>query len=166
MTGDSGSQTFYEIERKFLLSHDGWRPLVAQQTTIRQGYLNQDRHCSVRIRIADAKATLNLKGATLGASRLEFEYPVPLEEAHILLDQLALGPQIEKIRHHVPWGPHVFEIDEFLGDNLGLVVAEIELNAVDEPFERPDWLGLEVTEDVRYYNTALSLNPFRNWSSP
>ena len=165
MTGDSGSRTFYEIERKFLVSHNGWRTQVVRQTSIRQGYLNQDRHCSVRVRIADAEATLNLKGGTLGASRLEFEYPIPLEEARMLLDQLALGPQIEKIRHHVPAGPHLFEIDEFMGDNFGLVVAEIELNAVDEPFERPDWLGLEVTEDVRYYNTALSLNPYRRWSS-
>ena len=152
-----------EIERKFLLLDDSWRSAVLKTIPMRQGYLNLEKTCSVRVRIAGEQATLSIKGATLGAVRLEFEYPIPLEQAHAMLNGLSVGPQIEKIRHLVPIGEHTFEIDEFTGDNEGLIVAEVELSDPDEVFTKPAWLGLEVTEDPRYYNTSLSRTPYKSW---
>jgi adenylate cyclase len=151
-----------EIERKFLLSGDGWRRQVTSSSFLRQGYLGGDG-VSVRVRIDDDMANLNIKSRTPGIARSEFEYAIPLADAHALL-VLVEGPILEKVRHRVEYAGHVWEIDEFGGDNAGLVVAEIELDRVDEPFERPDWIGLEVTDDIRYYNLNLSREPYSRWS--
>lgn len=152
-----------EIERKFLVADESWRSAVQESFVIVQGYLNMEQRCSIRVRTSGARAWLNIKGATVGHSRLEFEYPIPAEDAQTLLRNLCCGPLVEKTRHLVPMGPHVWEIDVFSGENTGLVVAEIELSSADEPFTRPIWLGEEVTFDARYYNTLLSRHPYRSW---
>lgn len=152
-----------EIERKFLVVSDAWRDQVRSSARLRQGYLNNEEHCSVRVRVVGEQAWLNLKGVTIGAQRLEFEYPIPLPDAHRMLEDLTCKPIIEKTRHLVEVGRHTWEIDVFEGDNAGLVVAEIELDDPDEAFEKPAWAGAEVTEDPRYYNSRLSANPYRNW---
>jgi adenylate cyclase len=153
-----------EIERKYLLKNDAWRICAHHCERLRQGYLNNETYCSVRVRTTDERAWLNIKGVTIGAQRQEFEYEIPLADAHEMLNTLSRKPVIEKMRYFVNVGQHVWEIDEFEGDNSGLVVAEIELGHPDEDFEKPDWLGKEVTDDVRYYNTSLSNTPFKNWS--
>lgn len=152
-----------EIERKFLLASEAWRAAVTHSERLAQGYLGGER-ASVRVRIGGAQAFLNIKARVRGAARLEFEYPIPLADAEQLLGELCLPGRIEKIRHHVPHAGSLWEIDEFLGDNAGLVVAEIELDAVDAAFERPDWLGREVTDEARYYNVALAEHPFTHWN--
>jgi len=157
-----------EIERKFLLNNDDWRAQADNGVVMRQGYLNSispdtEQKSSVRVRIAGEQASLNIKGATLGITRQEYEYRIPLADAHELLDTLADGPLIEKIRYHVPHGTHTWEIDVFAGDNQGLVVAEIELASEDEVFARPEWLGEEVSADARYYNVCLVQHPYKNW---
>ena len=133
---------------------------------MRQGYLNNEKRCSVRVRISGDEAHLNIKGATIGAKRLEFEYPIPLEQASIILDSLSVGPLIEKVRYLIPQGHLTWEIDVFSGDNAGLVVAEIELSDADEAFDIPTWIGEEVTHDTRYYNTRLSREPYSTWNTP
>ena len=133
---------------------------------MRQGYLNNEKRCSVRVRISGDEAHLNIKGATIGAKRLEFEYPIPLEQASIMLDSLSAGPLIEKVRYLIPQGHLTWEIDVFSGDNAGLVVAEIELSDADEAFDIPTWIGEEVTHDTRYYNTRLSREPYSTWNTP
>jgi adenylate cyclase len=152
-----------EIERKFLPSSDAWRLDVHDSVRLRQGYLNNETHCSVRVRTSADRAWLNIKGVTIGAQRTEYEYEIPLADAQEMLDTLTLKPLVEKLRHLVKVGRHVWEIDEFEGDNAGLVVAEIELGHPDETFDWPDWIGDEVTHDVRYYNTSLSRCPFKDW---
>jgi adenylate cyclase len=152
-----------EIERKFLVRSEAWQSNVRRSAWMRQGYLNHEQHCSVRVRIAGDEAWLNLKGVTIGAQRLEYEYPIPLGDAQHLLDNLTCKPLIEKTRHWVDVAGHTWEIDVFAGDNAGLIVAEIELDDPDEPFIKPDWLGDEVTDDPRYYNTCLSSHPYRLW---
>ncbi len=136
---------------------------MRQSERLRQGYLNHETHCSVRVRTSGDRAWLNIKSVTIGAQRHEFEYEIPLADAHLMLDTLSRKPLIEKVRHFVDVGDHTWEIDEFEGDNAGLTVAEIELGHPDEAFERPAWLGEEVTHDVRYYNTRLSAHPYREW---
>lgn len=153
-----------EIERKFLLRSDAWRAQVATRVLMRQGYLSSGSRCSIRARIAGELAWLNLKAKRSGMTRLEYEYPIPTADANEILDQLCEGPLIEKYRHEIPSGPHIWEIDEFLGDNRGLIVAEIELGSEAETFARPDWLGDEVTADERYYNFNLATNPFKAWA--
>ena len=152
-----------EIERKFLLAGDAWRSQVLRSAPMEQGYLGGER-ASVRLRIVGAAAFLNIKSRQGGASRQEFEYPVPLEDARQMLDGLALPGRISKRRHHVRHAGWLWEIDEFDGDNAGLVVAEIELRSEDEAFERPAWLGVEVTCDPRYYNAALAEQPYCRWA--
>ncbi|BCG65890.1 MAG: adenylate cyclase [Methyloprofundus sp.] len=152
-----------EIERKFLLANDAWRALVSKSINYRQGYLNSDAHSSVRVRVSDDTAKINIKSATIGAQRQEYEYDIPAEDAHELLSTLCNKPLIEKIRHLVIIGQHTWEIDEFAGENQGLIVAEIELNQVDEHFDKPAWVGEEVTEDVRYYNNQLAKQPYTTW---
>jgi adenylate cyclase len=152
-----------EIERKFLVLDDSWREAVRESAYFRQGYLNDEIHCSVRVRISGERAWLNLKSVTIGAQRHEFDYEIPVRDAHQMLDVLSRKPVIEKTRHFVEIGPHTWEIDVFEGDNAGLVVAEIELDTPDEIFEKPGWVGEEVTHDPRYYNTSLSTNPYKNW---
>jgi adenylate cyclase len=152
----------HEIERKFLVKGEEYRALGTCEH-YRQGYLRRAGPATVRIRIAGDRAYLTVKGPTEGYRRSEYEYPIPLEDARELLDTLCDRPQIEKRRYLVPHGAHTWEVDEFLGENSGLVVAEIELGAEDEPFELPAWVGEEVTADPRYRNAALALRPFKSW---
>ena len=154
-----------EIERKFLLANDSWRGL-AQGITLCQGYLSTDKHCAVRVRIAGNKAWIGIKGETHGATRLEFEYPVPLEEARLMLERLAKRPLIEKTRYTIPFAGLIWEVDEFHGDNQDLIIAEVELEDEAQSFARPDWIGREVTGDPRYYNANLVANPFKEWRCP
>lgn len=152
-----------EIERKFLVVNDSWREAVFKSVRYRQGYLAGDKACSVRVRISDKDAHLNIKSATLGISRLEYDYPIPVEDADEMLDRLCTSPVVEKTRHYVRRGGHVWEIDVFEGENKGLIVAEIELNSEDEAFERPSWVGEDVSHDTRYYNVALAETPYSQW---
>jgi adenylate cyclase len=151
-----------EIERKFLVKGDAWRAL-AKGTTYRQGYLNSAKERTVRVRTAEDKAFLTIKGLTLGATRAEYEYAIPFDEGTAMLDALAEKPLIEKKRYKIPAGDLTWEIDEFLGDNAGLILAEVELKSEDQAFDRPAWLGDEVTGDTRYYNANLIKKPFRRW---
>ena len=158
-----------EIERKFLVTGDGWRAAAHRVIPMAQGYINDQaamdsgaQKASVRVRIQDQEAFLNLKSRELGHTRQEFEYPLPLDDARALL-ALCVGGLIDKRRHLVQHQGHLWEVDEFLGDNAGLVVAEIELESADEAFAKPDWIGAEVTDDARYYNLALASHPFSEW---
>ncbi len=151
-----------EIERKFLVRNDTWRR-NATGTHYRQGYLCTEPERTVRVRIAGDRGTLTIKGKTVGATRAEFEYDIPGKEAEQLLDTLCQRPLIEKVRYVLRDGSHTWEIDVFEGDNAGLVVAEIELQREDEAFERPNWLGEEVTDDPRYFNANLVQNPYDRW---
>jgi adenylate cyclase len=152
-----------EIERKFLVRDDGWRSQVTGAAGLRQGYLANTAASSVRVRIAGEQGWLSVKAMQPGLAREEFEYAIPLADAAALLADFTDGPLIEKTRHRVPVGDHEYEIDEFQGANRGLVVAEVELDAPDENFPRPDWLGDEVTDDPRFYNFRLAREPFRDW---
>ena len=152
-----------EIERKFLVDGDAWRSGVRRRVLYRQGYLAGSEACSVRVRVGGDDAWLGLKGRVVGATRREYEYPIPLHEANEILDELCARGRIEKWRHGVPHAGHEWEVDEFLGDNAGLVVAELELDDESEPFARPSWLGAEVTHDVRYFNSQLASHPWRDW---
>jgi adenylate cyclase len=147
-----------EIERKFLVRGDAWRT-GADGTRIRQGYLSLARERTVRIRATEKQAWLTIKGVTRGISRVEFEYAIPAADAQHLLDELCLQPLIEKTRYAVRYGGHLWDIDEFHGANQGLIVAEIELGSETEVFERPPWLGDEVSGDPRYFNSSLVRNP-------
>lgn len=149
-----------EIERKFLVCGDAWRS--TNPVRYAQGYLNRDKHRTVRVRIAGERGVLTVKGLTTGASRAEFEYDVPLSDARAML-RLCDGPLVEKKRHLVEHLGMTWEVDEFLGDNAGLVVAEIELPDADYAFEMPEWVAEEVTLDARYFNSNLALNPFSSW---
>jgi adenylate cyclase len=152
-----------EIERKFLLKNAAWRSQIRESRPMRQGYLANAGDVSVRVRIAGTQAWLNIKAGGLVPSRAEYEYPIPLDEARELL-ALAQEPLIEKTRHFVEHGGTTWEIDEFDGDNAGLVVAEVELDSEDSPFARPPWLGVEVTHLRRYYNVCLVSHPYRAWN--
>jgi adenylate cyclase len=152
-----------EIEHKFLLANDAWRSLVQKSVKYRQGYLSSQPTSSIRIRIADNQAWLNIKSATVGTQRLEFEYEIPLTDAEEIIAVLCGKPLIEKTRHFVPYEGNLWEIDEFKGDNQGLIVAEIELSEANKIFNKPKWLGEEVTHDLRYYNNNLAVNPYKNW---
>ena len=153
-----------EIERKFLLADDSWRSEVIKSTLFRQGYLAGGVESSVRVRVEGDSANINIKSATLDISRLEYEYEIPLDDAGELLDNLCQKPIIEKTRHIVPADSgHKWEIDEFCGDNAGLIVAEIELGSEDELFAKPAWLGKEVSDDPRYYNVCLVKHPYKDW---
>lgn len=149
-----------EIERKFLVIGDAWRD--APPVFYSQGYLNRDKARTVRVRIAGEEAFLTIKGTSVGARRAEFEYPIPLWDARELL-ALCEQPLIEKNRRKILHEGFIWEVDEFLGENLGLVVAEIELPAEDAAFTKPDWVGAEVTDDARYFNSNLSRTPFIYW---
>lgn len=151
-----------EIERKFLVRDDRWRVAAERSERMTQGYLGGDS-CSVRVRVAGERAWLNVKSRTLGTTRSEYEFAIPADEARAMLAEFCPAA-LDKTRHYVRSGDHLFEIDEFLGDNGGLVVAEIELAHADEAFERPAWLGDEVTDDARYYNVNLVRTPFRQWT--
>ena len=153
-----------EIERKFLVNGDGWRTL-GQGKPYCQGYIPTQGKQTVRVRIAGDQGYLTLKGPAVGLTRPEFEYPIPIDDARAMLDTLCEGPLIEKVRYRIPWGELVWEVDEFSGDNAGLILAEIELQTEDQAFELPTWIGQEVTGDRRYYNARLVQFPFKDWSS-
>ena len=152
-----------EIERKFLLKDESWRDLVDKSINIIQGYLANTGRSSIRIRLSDDQASLNIKGMTLGVTRSEYDYPIPVEEARSLLKELCMEPLIEKTRHYLVHRGHTWEIDEFAGENAGLIVAEIELADPREEFAVPGWLGKEVSDDPRYYNVCLLRHPYSAW---
>jgi len=152
-----------EIERKFLLSSDEWRKEVEQSLEMKQGYLSRDAQSSVRVRICKGRADINVKSTRDGIYRLEYEYAIPLEDAEEMLKLVAHRPIIHKTRHIIHHGRHCWEIDEFHGENDGLIVAEVELKNREEPFDAPHWLGREISTDARYYNSNLSKVPYSAW---
>jgi len=154
-----------EIERKFLVLNDSWREQVFRRTCMRQGYLNETQKSSVRVRVEGDNAYLNIKSATLGVFRKEYEYPIPVDEANEILSDLANKPLIEKTRHYVKFANHVWEVDVFEGENKGLIVAEVELAHEGEAVELPPWVGEEVSADPRYYNVCLVRHPFKDWTA-
>jgi len=152
-----------EIERKFLLRDDRWRAAASAGVVIRQGYLSVDPERTVRVRRAGPRGIVTIKGITQGATRAEFEWEIPADEADAMLDTLALRPLVEKTRYRVDHAGHTWEIDVFTGDNAGLAIAEVELAAEAEAVLLPDWVGGEVTGDARYYNSSLVRTPYRDW---
>ncbi len=159
-----------EIERKFLVVGDGWRAAAREVLPMAQGYINDmgamdrgEQKASVRVRIQGDAAFLNLKSRELGHTRQEFDYPIPVADARALL-ALCVGGVVDKHRHYVEHEGHLWEVDEFLGDNAGLVVAEIELDHADEAFVKPAWIGKQVTDAARYYNLALASRPYSAWT--
>jgi adenylate cyclase len=160
-----------EIERKFRVTGDGWRAAAHVVIPMAQGYLNDvgamdsgAQKASVRVRIQGDEAYLNIKSRELGHTRQEFEYPLPVSEARELL-ALCVGGLIDKHRHLVCHDGMLWEVDEFLGENAGLVVAEVELQSANQIFAKPEWAGAEVTDELRYYNLALASRPYAQWSA-
>lgn len=155
-----------EIERKFLLNDDSWRGAVTQSTVFKQSYLpfaGGATYVSGRIRIAGEKAFITLKSAVKGFSRNEFEYEIPVADAEQMLKLFCTGGVIDKVRHIVVHQGFRWEIDEFRGENAGLIIAEIELKSETQTFPRPEWLGKEVTGDHRYANSRLARTPYSQW---
>ncbi len=151
-----------EIERKFLVKEDeSWKKVEAEE--YRQGYLNTTKERTVRIRTIGENGYLTIKGITKGATRLEFEYEIDVEEARQMLDELCERPLIEKTRRKIKFDGFTWEVDEFFGENDGLVIAEIELDDENQTFEKPPWVAEEVTDDPRYFNANLVKNPFKQW---
>lgn len=150
-----------EIERKFLVQKDDWR--VEQGTLCRQGYLNSDEERSVRVRVIDDRGYLTVKGISRGAVRVEYEYQIPRSEAQAMLDNLCEKPLIEKRRYKIDYKGLVWEVDEFFGDNQGLIVAEVELESEDQVYVKPEWIGEEVTGDPKYFNANLIHHPYSRW---
>lgn len=151
-----------EIERKFLVQGEAWKQ-QGQRELLRQGYLSSHPERTVRVRIEGDQAVMTIKSKSVGASRGEWEYPLPVDDAREFLDKLCEQPIIEKYRYRIGFGGFTWEVDEFLGVNAGLVVAEIELPSEDQQFEKPEWVGEEVTHDRRYFNSALVAQPFTTW---
>jgi adenylate cyclase len=152
-----------EIERKFLVTGDAWRAAATEVVEIRQGYLAATPECSVRVRISGDDARLNIKSGTLDIVRQEFDYAIPARDAREMMETLCGGRSVSKTRYYVPYAGHLWEVDEFSGANSGLIVAEIELDAVDEAFDKPGWIGAEVSDEPRYYNACLIDHPFCEW---
>lgn len=152
-----------EIERKYLIASEDWREL-AEGIDYRQGYLSTVKERTVRVRTVGDKGFLTIKGISTGASRIEYEYEVPVDDAHEMLDELCERPLIEKRRSKVSYAGLNWEIDEFFGENVGLIVAEVELEDEDQAIDLPSWIGEEVTGDPRYFNSSLVSNPFSTWS--
>ena len=150
-----------EIERKFLVRNENWRRL-GDPVRYAQGYLVSDGYRTVRVRVAGSKGYLTIKGMIKGLSRPEFEYEVPVGEATEMLCLCSI-PVVEKFRTKILYEGKTWEVDEFEGENKGLILAEIELKSEDEPFQIPSWIGKEVTVDVRYFNSRLAVNPFKSW---
>jgi adenylate cyclase len=152
-----------EVEHKFLVRDDSWQRDSAQQTRIVQGYLARDGRATVRVRIRGQHGFLTIKGPSVGVSRSEFEYEIPLLDAEQMLTELSAGPTIEKTRHLVNVGNHTWEVDVFAGANAPLVLAEVELTEAGEPFECPPWAGEDVSADPRYFNSNLAQCPYGTW---
>lgn len=153
-----------EIERKFLVKQGAWAP-KGPGTHFQQGYLNSQKERVVRVRIEGSVAKLTIKGLTKGVTRSEFEYGIPLEDAGVILNQLCERPLIDKHRHVEHHLGRAWEIDVFHGENEGLVIAEVELPSADAKVELPDWVGAEVSNDPRYFNSNLLQNPYTTWSN-
>jgi CYTH domain-containing protein len=153
-----------EIERKYWVRTDGWRALAVSARPLRQGYIAQGADLTVRVRVTAGEGRLTLKSRLAGPARMEFEYAIPPEEAHVLLGTYAGGRLVEKVRHAVPCEGRLWEVDVFSGRNDGLVLAEIELGSVGERVPLPDWVGRELTDDPRFYNQFLAEHPFGQWS--
>ncbi|RNL51327.1 CYTH domain-containing protein [Pedobacter jejuensis] len=152
-----------EIERKFLVHHKLWEQVDKHAgKQLKQGYISTDPTKTIRVRITETKAWLTIKGISVGATRLEYEYEIPLIEAEELLGNFSES-SLEKIRYEIKSAGKVWEVDVFSGDNHGLIVAEIELSSEEEHFEKPDWIAEEVTHDKKYYNSNLTKHPFKNW---
>jgi CYTH domain-containing protein len=151
-----------EIERKFLVKGTDWR-LHATGTHYRQGYLSTNPERSVRVRLIQDQGYLTIKGLTVNATRAEYEYPIPAEDASEMLDNLCVRPIIEKTRYTIRHDELLWEVDEFVGENAGLFIAEVELESEDQAIQLPDWVGKEVTHDPRYFNASLISNPYCNW---
>lgn len=151
-----------EIERKFLVSGDVWRSM-GQGIRYRQGYLSTVKERTVRVRTVADKAYLTIKGVNEGIARAEFEYEIPIKDANSLLDGICERPLIEKDRYKIPFGGLTWEVDEFFGENAGLILAEVELESEDQAFDIPEWIGVEVSDDHRYYNANLIAHPYRTW---
>lgn len=153
-----------EIERKYLVNKEIWQETKKPKGMFfRQGYLLTDPNKTIRVRVTDTKSYLTIKGLSIGATRPEFEYEIPKDEAEQLLDMFAIS-DLTKIRYKVLFNNKLWEVDEFLGNNMGLIVAEIELESEDEAFDLPNWVEKEVTGENKYYNSNLSLFPYKNWS--
>ena len=151
-----------EIERKFLVRDDSFRSL-AQGTRYRQGYLNSTKERVVRVRTIDDKGFLTIKGITTGATRAEYEYEIPVKEAEAILNELCEQPLIEKNRYKIAHRGFIWEVDEFFGENQGLIFAEVELESEDQSYDKPEWITDEVTGDPKYFNSNLIQNPYKNW---
>lgn len=152
-----------EIERKYLVDHKKWQHVEKPQGDLyRQGYLVTDPNKTIRVRLSQSKAFLTIKGISIGATRSEYEYEIPLEDAKELLDSFS-NSELSKIRYKITHEQKIWEVDEFLGDNIGLIVAEIELISEEEQFEIPDWVITEVTGEEKYYNSRLTIEPYKNW---
>jgi adenylate cyclase len=149
-----------EIERKFLVTGRDWQSATGIQFS--QGYLSKDKNRTVRVRVAGHQGFLTIKGATIGATRAEFEYEIPVADAESLLT-MCEGPIIKKVRYNIDYKGFTWEVDEFHGENVGLVVAEIELSDENQAFEKPSWIGEEVTYDPRYFNSNLAQQPYITW---
>jgi adenylate cyclase len=151
-----------EIERKFLVVGDSWRSL-APGVLYRQGYVAASQERTVRVRVAGDRGYLTIKGASVGIGRSEFEYAIPFADAQELLDTLCDRPLIEKYRHKIPYNNLIWEVDEFLGENQGLIIAEVELQSAQQEITLPEWIGAEVSSDPRYFNANLAKHPFSQW---
>lgn len=152
-----------EIERKFLVKKDKWAQVVkTEKSLFRQGYMISDSQKTVRVRLTDTEAFLTIKGQSFGTARHEFEYNIPTEDARHMLDNLCIS-ELSKIRYFIPHDGHTWEVDEFLGQNAGLIVAEIELDSEDEPFSLPDWVDKDVTAEKKYTNSNLAVRPYGQW---
>lgn len=151
-----------EIERKFLVKGDEWRSLAVGKI-YRQGYIPTEKGVTVRVRVIGDRAYLTVKGPKVGNARAEFEYPIPVEDGQQMLDTLCDRPFIEKTRYKIPIGELIWEVDEFAGENQGLILAEVELTDEHQTVELPDWIGEEVSDDPRYFNSNLAKNPFTRW---
>jgi CYTH domain-containing protein len=153
-----------EIERKFLVNKEKWNQVIKKEKSIfRQGYIVSDPEKTIRVRLTDQEGFLTIKGLSVGASRAEYEYKIPKEEAQELLDRFC-DSEVSKIRYFITHDNKLWEVDEFLGQNEGLIVAEIELTSEDESFSLPNWVGKEVTDEKKYSNSNLAINPYINWS--
>lgn len=158
-----------EIERKFLLVNSDWKEQAYKKTHLAQAYLNdiskKGSKSSIRVRIEGEEANFNIKSLEIGMSRDEYEYPISLEDATKMIKTLAVGPVLEKYRYLVEHAGYIWELDEFLGDNTGLVIAEVELKSENEQLDLPEWVGKEVTELTKYYNISLTQKPYKTWNT-
>jgi CYTH domain-containing protein len=152
-----------EIERKFLLNNEGWRNKAVGKLYL-QGYIRtQNPETTVRVRVVGEQGYLTIKGKSQGAARAEFEYEIPVAEATIMLEKLCDRPLIAKKRYKIEYKGLIWEVDEFMGENEGLILAEVELETAEQEIVLPDWIGKEVTGDLKYYNASLAQNPYQSW---